>query len=117
LSEGWIQASQELLEQMKKFTAKENMDRLDLVQSMRFCLYVLHRSLMGWMNWINNPDIMVAFKKEELDEMNRKISEFVGSFIHYDLEVTKMGVQKNLGPRKPTQEHVERRSLEDIFYV
>jgi len=117
LSEGWVQTSQELIEQLKKFSAKENKDRLDLIQSMRFSLYVLHRSLLGWMNWVNNPDVMVAFKAEELEEMNKKITEFVESFIKYDVEVTQMGVQKNLGTKRPAREPAERRIPEEIFYV
>jgi len=102
---------------MRKSSAKEDRDRLDLVQSLRFSLYALHRSLLGWMNWANNPDIMVAFEKEELDEMNRRIKEFTESFLKYDVEVTQRGSQKNLGAKKPIREPAERRSLEDIFYV
>ncbi len=106
-----------MLEQIRRFSVKENKDRLDLIQSMRFSLYVLHRSLLGWMNWINNPDVMVAFKKDELENMNKRIIEFVESFIKYDIDVTQMGAQKNLGTKKPMREPAERRSLEDIFYV
>lgn len=117
MSEGWVQTSEELLEQTRKFSAKKDKDRLDLVQSMRFSLYALHRSLIGWMNWVNNPDIMAAFDKEELDEMNRRITEFTESFIKYDVEVTQLGSEKNLATKKPTREPATRRSLEDIFYV
>lgn len=117
MSEGWVQTSEELLEQTRKFSAKKDKDRLDLVQSMRFSLYALHRSLIGWMNWVNNPDIMAAFEKEELDEMNRRITEFTESFIKYDVEVTQLGSEKNLAAKRPTHEPATRRSLEDIFYV
>jgi len=107
-----------MLEEMRKFSEKEDKDRLDLVQSMRFTLYALHRSLLGWMNWVNNPDIMTAFGKEELDEMTEKIVEFTEAFIEYDVEVTQKGAQKSIGAKKPTRgEHERRRSLEDIFYV
>ena len=102
---------------MRKFSEKKDKDRLDLVQSMRFALYALHRSLLGWMNWVNNPDIMAAFKKEELDEMNKRITEFTEAFIKYDVEVTQQGVRKNLRTKRPTREEAERRSLEEIFYV
>jgi len=116
MSEGWVQTCEMLLEQIRKLSDKKDEDRLDLVQSMRFCLYVLHRSLLGWMNWVNNPDIMVAFKKEELDDMNRRITEFAESFIKYDIDVTQIGSQKNLEAKKAIREP-ERRSLEEIFYV
>jgi len=84
---------------------------------MRFSLYALHRSLIGWMNWVNNPDIMAAFEKNELDEMNKRIMEFTENFIKYDIEVTEMGSRKNLGAKRPTHEPSARRSLEEIFYV
>ena len=103
---------------MKQLSEKEDKDRLDLVQSMRFTLYALHRSLLGWMNWVNNPDIMAAFKKEELDEMTKKISEFTESFIEYDVEVTQKGAERTVGAKRPDRGVEEgRRSLEDIFYV
>ena len=117
MSEDWVQISKRLLEQIEKLSSKKEKDRLDLVQSMRFSLYALHRSLLGWMNWVNNPDIMAAFKKEELEEMNKEITEFTESFIKYDVAVTQKGAEKNLEARKPSRELPERRSLEDIFYV
>jgi len=119
LSEGWIQACERILEQIKRFSEKEEKDRLDLVQSMRFALYALHRSILGWSNWVNNPDIMVSFKHEELDEMNRKLMKFVEEFIKYDIEVTKKGADRNLASQKARQRKEERgrRGPEDIFYI
>ena len=118
LSEGWVQTCERLLEQMKQLSEKEGKDRLDLVQSMRFTLYALHRSLLGWMNWVNNPDIMAAFKKEELDEMTRKITEFTEAFLEYDVEVTQKGAEKSIGAEEPARGVQEgRRNLEEIFYV
>jgi len=102
---------------MKRFSAKKDKDRLDLVQSIRFSLYALHQSLLGWMNWINNPDIMSAFKEEELEEMNRRIMELTESFIKYDVEVTQLGAGKNLTRKRPKRGTTERRSLEETFYV
>lgn len=102
---------------MRKFSAKKDKDRLDLVQSMMFSLYALHQSLLGWLNWVNNPDIMAAFRKEELDEMNKRIMELTESFLKYDVEATQLGAQKSLGTEKPTREPAERRRMEEIFYV
>jgi hypothetical protein len=116
LSEGWVQTSETLLEQIRESSAEKDKDRLDLVQSMMFSLHALHRSLQGWIDWVNNPDIVSAFNKEELDEMTKKITEFTEAFIKYDVEVTQRGAQKSLRTKKPAQP-AERRSLEDIFYV
>jgi hypothetical protein len=117
LSERWVQTCERLLERMKRFSAKKDKDRLDLVQSIRFSLYALHQSLLGWMNWVNNPDIMSAFKEEELEEMNRRITELTESFIKYDVEVTQLGAGKNLKRKRPKRGTAERRSLEETFYV
>jgi hypothetical protein len=119
LSEGWVQTCEKILDQIKKLSDKKNKDRLDLVQSMRFSLYALHRSILGWLNWVNNPDIMASFKREELDEMNGRIAEFIEEFIKYDIEVTGKGAGKNIAARKARREAEEgaRRGPEDIFYI
>ena len=119
LSEGWIQASERALEQIRRLLDRKEMDRLELVQSMRLILFTLHRSLLGWMNWINNPDIMVSFSREELAEMNRRLAEFVQEFIKYDIEVTKQGARKSgeaLEARREAEERA-RRGTEETFYI
>ncbi|MEM2593822.1 MAG: DUF2153 family protein [Candidatus Bathyarchaeia archaeon] len=119
LSEGWIQASERALEQIRRFLERKDMDRLEIVQSMRFILLSLHRSLLGWMNWVNNPDIMVAFSKEELAEMNRRLGEFVQEFIKYDIEVTKQGARKGSAALEARREAEERtgRGAGETFYI
>lgn len=119
LSKGWVQVCEEILEQIKKFSEKKEQDRLDLVQSMRFSLYALHRSILGWMNWVNNPDIMASFKQEELDEMNKRLTEFIRGFIEYDIDITEKGADRNLAAQKARREAEEgaRRGPEDIFYI
>jgi len=119
LSEGWIQASERTLEQIRRLLERKDMDRLELVQSMRFVLMALHRSLLGWMNWVNNPDIMVSFNKEELAEMNRRLAEFVQEFIKYDIEVTKQGARKSgitIEAREEAEERA-RRGAGETFYI
>jgi len=96
LSSGWIQSCQRILEKIKELEEKEEKDRLEYVRSIRFMLGALQRSIIGWMQWINNPDIMTRFTEEELSEINRKISEFTRSFIKYDMEITKKGEEKGL---------------------
>jgi len=119
LSEEWVQTSQKIIEQMRKYSEKKEKDRLDLVQSMRFSLYALHRSLLGWMNWVNNPDIMASFNQEELDEMNEKIMKFVEEFLKHDIEITQQGSRKNLATVAARREAEERarRGTEDTFYI
>ncbi|MCS7119870.1 MAG: DUF2153 family protein [Nitrososphaerota archaeon] len=118
MSEGWIQTCERILDQIRRFSEKKDKDRLDLVQSMRFALYALHRSLLGWLNWVNNPDIMASFNREELEEMNKKLTEFIEEFIKYDIQVTERGAEKNLAMQKARQEDERiRRGPEDIFYI
>jgi hypothetical protein len=119
LSEEWAKTCEKILNQIKKISEKKDKDRLDLVQSMRFSLYALHRSILGWLNWVNNPDIMASFKREELDGMNKRLTEFIGEFINYDIEVTEKGTSKNVAARKARREVEERAQSgpEDIFYI
>ncbi|MEM2915039.1 MAG: DUF2153 family protein [Candidatus Bathyarchaeia archaeon] len=119
MNENWIETSEKVLEQIRKFSQKKEKDRLDLVQSMRFTLFALNRSLLGWMSWVNNPDIMASFKLEDLEEMNRKLTEFVEEFIKYDMEATRQGARKSgaaLEARQEAEERV-RRTPEDAFYI
>jgi len=119
LNESWIQTSEKVLEQIRKFSEKKDKDRLDLVQSMRFTLFALNRSLLGWLSWVNNPDIMASFKLEDLEEMNRKLVAFIEEFIKYDMEATKQGAKKSgaaLEARQEAEERV-RRTPEDAFYI
>ena len=122
MNEGWIRASERTLERIRRLLERKDMDRLELVQSMRFILLALHRSLLGWMNWVNNPDIMVSFDKEELAEMNKRLGEFVQEFIKYDIEVTKQGARKSgvvVEARREAEERARerRRGTGETFYI
>ena len=119
MSEGWVDTCEKILGQMEKFSQKKDKDRLALVQSMRFSLYALHRSILGWLNWVNNPDIMASFKQEELDGMNKMLTNFVEDFLKYDVQVTEKGAGKTAAARKARRETEERarRSPEDLFYI
>lgn len=119
MSEGWVQTCQRILDQIKKMSDRSDADRLDLVKSMRFSLLALHRSILGWLNWVNNPDIMVSFKQGELEDMNNKLAEFIEGFIKYDIEITEKGSNKNLAAQKNRRESEDktRRTPEDIFYI
>ncbi|MFX0203280.1 MAG: DUF2153 family protein [Candidatus Hodarchaeota archaeon] len=115
MSERWVQVSEKILAQIKRLEEAEERDRLELVRSIYFLLSVLQRSLLGWTQWVNNPDIMTRFTQEDLEKMNKKMSEFTRSFIEYDLEATKLGAQRGLKARKKIKKKEEERP--EIFYV
>ena len=115
MSEKWIQTSEKMLDQISRLKKVEEKDRLDHVRLMRFTLAALHRSLLGWMHWVTNPNIMTRFAKEDIEEMSGKISEFTRSFIEYDLEVTKKGAEKGLKSKRRVGRR--RRESTGIFYI
>jgi hypothetical protein len=115
LSERWIQVSEKILDQIKRLEEAKERDRLELVRSLRFMLSALQRSLLGWMQWVNNPDIMTRFSQEDLETMNKKLSEFTRSFLEYDLEATRLGAQRGLKAIKKVKKKKEERA--EAFYV
>jgi len=115
LSERWIQVSEKILEQLKRLEDTKDKDRLNLVRSLRFVLSVLQRSLLGWTQWVNNPDIMTIFSQKDLETMTEKLSEFTRSFVKYDLEMTSLGVKKGLKSPKKVSKKKEERT--ERFYV
>ncbi len=115
LSQRWIQVSEKILEQIKHLEEVEERDRLELVRSIVFMLSTLQRSWLGWMQWANNPDIMTKFTQEDLEKINKKLSEFTRSFIEYDLEATKLGTQRGLKTKKKVKKKKEERA--ELFYV
>lgn len=82
---------------------------------MRFMLDALQRSLMGWVQWVNNASVMTKFTGEELEDMNEQLSTLTCTFIEYDLEVTKKGEEKGLAARKKAEGR--RRVGTGAFYV
>ncbi len=115
MSEIWVQVSKKVLDQIKRLEEAEERDRLELVRSILFMLSALQRSLLGWMGWVNNPDIMTKFTQEDLAKMSKKLSELTRSFIEYDLEATRLGAQRGLRARKTVKKKKEERP--EIFYV
>jgi hypothetical protein len=113
LSEKWINASKKLLNELKRLEETKERDRLDLVRSLRLTLYALQRSLMGWMQLANNPDMLTRFTHEDLEEINKKLLQFSHAFIEYDLEATKLGTKKGLKTGKKDKKRKDR----EMFYV
>jgi hypothetical protein len=101
------------MKQIKEMENIEDRDRLELVRQMRFVLGALAQSLSGWTQWMNNPDIVSKFNQDELREMNKTLSDFVKSFIEYDIRITNEGIQKGIQERRNTQ----KRSSQRVFYV
>ena len=114
LSEKWIHASRKLLNELKRLEETEERDRLDLVRSLRLTLYALQRSLMGWMELANNPDMLTRFTHDDLEEINKKLLKFSHSFIEYDLEATELRTEKGL---KTGKKDNEKKSRKEMFYV
>ena len=52
------------------------------------------------MQWIDNPNVMVRFPEEHLDDMNNRLTSFARSFVEYDLEVSDQAQQKGIIDKK-----------------
>ena len=116
----WAQDCERILNEIKKSANVEGQDRLDMVRMIRFTLFALQRSVTGWMEWANSPDIMAKFSLEELKEINKNLAELVCAFVEYDAKITG---QTEMGLRKREDRTTEKTSTrktqgkEDIFYV
>lgn len=111
MGERWIQECTEHLKQIREALTAETPDRLELVKSMRVALLALNHSVWGWLQYVNNPDIMGKFTREELNEISNYLNKFAEGFIEYDIKVTKAGMKKRLSEIK------QRRRSEQSFYV
>ncbi|HDQ06793.1 MAG TPA: DUF2153 domain-containing protein [Candidatus Bathyarchaeota archaeon] len=111
-----MQVSERIIEQLNRLEDVKDKDRLELVRSLRFVLGVLQRSVLGWTQWVNNPDIMTNFSQKDLEKMTKKLAKLTRSFVEYDLEMTKLGVEKGLkAPKKVAKKKKEERT--ERFYV
>lgn len=100
LNQDWMQRSEKTLKRLRQLTEASDQDRLDLVRAMRFAFGSLGQSLAGWMQWINSPEIMSNFNRDELQEMVKTISGMVEGFIDYDVKITQEGMRKGLAKRR-----------------
>jgi len=91
-----IRSCKRILGKIETLERTKEKDRLEHVREIRFMLGALQRSIWGWMQWVNNPDVMTKFTNEELGEINKKITKFTKSFIKYDMKITKKGEEKGL---------------------
>ena len=102
----WIERTQKTIDQLQKIKDKREIDRLEIVKSMRFSFGALSQSLGGWMQWVNSPEIMSQFTREELLEMSDQLIDMTTKFVKYDRDMTEYGMQKGLG--KQREDHQNR---------
>jgi hypothetical protein len=60
------------------------------------------------MQWVNSPEIMSSFNKEELEEMAKKITDMVEQFVTYDIEITSTGTRKGLAKQREKEQQGTR---------
>jgi hypothetical protein len=100
MNQGWIERTQKTIDQLQKIKEKRDIDRLEIVTAMRFSFGALSQSLGGWMQWVNSPEIMSQFTREELLDISDKLIDMVTVFVEYDKEITDYGMQKGLGKQR-----------------
>ncbi|MCJ7635695.1 DUF2153 domain-containing protein [Candidatus Bathyarchaeota archaeon] len=119
VQERWITDCQMLIDHIKKLGNTEGQDRLDMVRTIRFILFALQRSVSGWTEWINNPDIMAGFSLEGLKEITVNLAKLTQTFIDYDSKIT-LDAQKNIPKIEPeTRREVTEKPKDKtgIFYI
>lgn len=104
MHQNWVQRSENTLKQLKGLMENTDQDRLELVRVMRFSFGALGQSLAGWMQWVNSPEIMSSFTKEELEEMTKKITDMVEQFVTYEIEITSTGTRKGLAKQRENEQ-------------
>ena len=115
MGERWIEVSEKILAQLTKLEDTSEKDRLELVSSLRIVMNILQRSLVGWMQWITNPEIMSIFSKADLEKMTQQLTKFTETFVEYDIQMTQIGLQKGLKVPKKLGKKEQNRS--ESFYV
>lgn len=100
MNQSWIERTQKTVDQLQKIKEKRDMDRLEIITALRFSFGALSQSLGGWMQWVNSPEIMSQFSREELLDMSDKLIEMVTQFVEYDRDITDYGMQKGLGKQR-----------------
>ncbi len=108
MHQNWIQRSENTLKQLQGLFENPDQDRLELVRVMRFSFGAFGQSLAGWMQWVNSPEIMSSFNKEELEEMAKKITGMVEQFVTYDIETTSTGTRKGLAKQRENEQQGTR---------
>lgn len=119
MAERWVQECERVLEEIKKLEDMKGQDRLEMVRRIRFTIFALQRSLSGWIEWVDNPDVMASFSLEDLKEISRNLSKLTQLFIQYDCEITSR-TKRDLEIREPEIQRKSTKKTKDktqIFYV
>ena len=112
----WVNDCQRILYEIKKSAKVANQDRLDMVRTIRFTILALQRSVTGWMQWADNPDVMAQFSLDELVEINKNLADLVCAFVDYDAKIT--GSQEKKVEKKIRKESIKHpQDGKEIFYV
>ena len=112
----WVNDCQRILSEIKSSKKDKGQDRLDMVRTIRFTILALQRSVTGWMQWAENPDIMAQFSLDELTEINRNLADLVCNFVDYDAKIT--GTQEKKIEKKIKDNGIKKpQRKKDIFYV
>ena len=106
MDQNWMQRSENTLKRLRQLIETPDQDRLDFVRVMRFTFSALGQSLAGWMQWINSPEIMSTFTRDELEEMAKTITGMVEQFIEYDVKITEEGMRKGLEKQRAAREDI-----------
>jgi len=112
----WVNDCQRILDEIKKSAKVAGQDRLDMVRTIRFTILALQRSVTGWMQWANNPDVMAQFSLDEMVEINKNLADLVCAFVDYDAKIT--GTQEKKVETKIRNESIKNpQNGKDMFYV
>ncbi len=112
----WVSDCQKILKEIKNSAKVAGQDRLDMVRTIRFTILALQRSVTGWMQWADNPDVMAQFSLDELVEINKNLSDLVCAFVDYDAKIT--GTQEKKIEKKIKKESTTSpQDTKDMFYV
>ncbi len=119
MSEHWVRDCKTIIDQIKKLESAKDRDRLDMVRTIRFILFAIQRSVSGWGEWVNNPDIMARFSLEELREVSLNLAKLVEPFIEYDCEITSLA-QRDLTSIEPETRNETKEKTEErrgTYYI
>ena len=94
LGERWIDECNEFLRRMRGSMEVEDPDRLEMVRSMHVALAAINHSTLGWLQYVNDPDVMSLFDLEELTEIRRALNEIAEAYVENDIEVTRKGMRR-----------------------
>ena len=111
----WVNDCQRILKEIKDSAKADGQDRLDMVRTIRFTILALQRSVTGWMQWADNPDIMAQFSLNELKEINQNLANLVCDFVDYDAKIT--GTQEQKIEKKLRKDVIKKPQRKDMFYV